>query len=719
VLDVTDNLVKGSVVPPVNVVRHDEDDPYLVVAADKGTATFSDIANSVSEAYGFWLGDAFASGGSVGYDHKKMGITARGAWESVKRHFRGLGVDTQTQPFTVAGIGDMSGDVFGNGMLLSTQIKLVLAFDHRHVFIDPSPDVATSFAERQRLFHLPRSSWDDYDKGLISEGGGVYPRSAKSIPLSAQARAVLGTEATALAPNELINAILKAPVDLLYNGGIGTYVKASFETHAQAGDKSGDAFRVNGNELRCKVLGEGGNLGATQNGRIEFAQAGGLVYTDAIDNSAGVDCSDHEVNIKILVGAVQESGALTQEERNQLLASMTEEVGLLVLRDNYYQSQQIELAAARPVYLLDGQQNLMRWLEGIGQLKRDIEFLPTDEELAKRKREGKGLTRPENAVLMAYAKLNLFDELCASVLPDDPFFAEVLQTYFPTALNKAYPDFVASHALKREIVATTMANAVVNRMGATFVNYLATEASCNAAEVVSAYTLAREVFGLEVIWDRIDGLDGEVPTSLQLDLLAQLSAVTQRASRWMLRHRGEGDLPSMIARYQPAAAQLRAHIDQWLPGEAREQWQAAIEELVQAGVNAQLAEDLTVLDHLYPVLDLVDVAAKCNSSLEKAARTYFGVDHVLDLGLWRAMIAKLPTDTLWQTQARGSARDDAYSIASQIVQSLLGGKESVEQWEERHGKTIARVSAMRESVAGAAPDLAPVSVALRELRQLV
>ncbi|AOW14290.1 NAD-glutamate dehydrogenase [Hydrogenophaga crassostreae] len=718
-LDVTDNLVKGTVVPPLNVVRHDEDDPYLVVAADKGTATFSDIANGVSEAYGFWLGDAFASGGSVGYDHKKMGITARGAWESVKRHFRGLGVDTQTQPFTVAGIGDMSGDVFGNGMLLSTQIKLVLAFDHRHVFIDPTPDVVTSYAERQRLFKLPRSSWDDYDKGLISEGGGVFSRSAKSIPLSAQAQAVLGTDAKAMAPNDLLNAILKAPVDLLYNGGIGTYVKANFETHAQVGDKAGDAFRVNGNELRCKVFGEGGNLGATQNGRIEFAQAGGLIYTDAIDNSAGVDCSDHEVNIKILVGAVQESGALTQEERNELLASMTEEVGLLVLRDNYYQSQQIELAAARPLYLLEGQQNLMRWLESIGLLKRDIEYLPTDEELAKRKRDGKGLTRPENAVLMAYSKLNLFDELCAGALPDDPFYAEVLQTYFPQALNKAYPDFVANHALKREIVATTVTNAVVNRMGATFVNYLATEASCNASEVVSAYTLAREVFGLENIWDRIDELDGKVPTRLQLSLLAQLSAVTQRASRWMLRHRGEGDLPSMIARYQPAAAQLRAHIDQWLPVEAREQWQSASNKLVEAGVDAQLAEDLTVLDHLYPVLDLVDVAAKCNSSLEKAARIYFGVDHVLDLGLWRTMIAKLPTDTLWQTQARGSARDDAYSIASQIVQYLLGEKKSVEQWEETHSKTIARVSAMRESVAGAVPDLAPVSVALRELRQLV
>ena len=717
-LDITDNMVQGAVVPPTDVVRHDEDDPYLVVAADKGTATFSDIANSVSAAYGFWLGDAFASGGSVGYDHKKMGITARGAWESVKRHFRGLGVDTQTQPFTVAGIGDMSGDVFGNGMLLSTQIKLVLAFDHRHVFIDPSPDVAASFAERERLFKLPRSSWDDYDKGLISEGGGVFPRSAKSIPLSPQARAAIGTEATAMAPNELLNAILKAPVDLLYNGGIGTYVKASYESHAQVGDKAGDAFRVNGNELRCKVFGEGGNLGCTQNGRIEFAQAGGLIYTDAIDNSAGVDCSDHEVNIKILLGAVQEAGGLTLESRNDLLASMTDEVGLLVLQDNYYQTQQIELAATRPVYLLDGQQNLMRWLEHIGLLKRAIEFLPVDEELAKRKREGKGLTRPENAVLMAYAKMNLFDELCASSLPDDPFFARVLKMYFPAVLGERHADAIAQHPLKREIIATFMTNTVVNRVGATFVNFLANEASCTAAEVVSAYTLAREVFALEPIWDQIDALDNKVTTELQLSLLTQLATIAQRASRWMLRHRGQGDLPTLIAKYRPAARMLREHVEQWLPATALASWQAASARLVQAGVDAQLAEDLTVLDHLYPVLDLVDVAAKAGSTLEQAARTYFAIENTLGLDRWRQRIGQLPTDSLWQSQARASARDDVYSIAGQLVHSLLSSQQTLAEWQEQHAKAIARINDMHESIASLAPDLAPVSVALRELRQL-
>ncbi|MDP2988091.1 NAD-glutamate dehydrogenase domain-containing protein, partial [Hydrogenophaga sp.] len=717
-LDLTDNLVGGKPVPPPQVVRVDDDDPYLVVAADKGTATFSDYANAVSAEYGHWLGDAFASGGSVGYDHKAMGITARGAWESVKRHFREFGVDTQTTPYTVVGIGDMSGDVFGNGMLLSTQIKLVLAFDHRHVFIDPSPDVAASFAERERLFKLPRSSWDDYDKGLISEGGGVFPRSAKSIPLSPQARAAIGTEATAMAPNELLNAILKAPVDLLYNGGIGTYVKASYESHAQVGDKAGDAFRVNGNELRCKVFGEGGNLGCTQNGRIEFAQAGGLIYTDAIDNSAGVDCSDHEVNIKILLGAVQEAGGLTLESRNDLLASMTDEVGLLVLQDNYYQTQQIELAATRPVYLLDGQQNLMRWLEHIGLLKRAIEFLPVDEELAKRKREGKGLTRPENAVLMAYAKMNLFDELCASSLPDDPFFARVLKMYFPAVLGERHADAIAQHPLKREIIATFMTNTVVNRVGATFVNFLANEASCTAAEVVSAYTLAREVFALEPIWDQIDALDNKVTTELQLSLLTQLATIAQRASRWMLRHRGQGDLPTLIAKYRPAARMLREHVEQWLPATALASWQAASARLVQAGVDAQLAEDLTVLDHLYPVLDLVDVAAKAGSTLEQAARTYFAIENTLGLDRWRQRIGQLPTDSLWQSQARASARDDVYSIAGQLVHSLLSSQQTLAEWQEQHAKAIARINDMHESIASLAPDLAPVSVALRELRQL-
>lgn len=718
-LDLTDNLVHGEVTPPADVVRHDADDPYLVVAADKGTATFSDIANAMSAQYGYWLGDAFASGGSVGYDHKKMGITARGAWESTKRHFRALGLNTQTTRFTVVGIGDMSGDVFGNGMLLSEHIALVAAFDHRHIFIDPQPDTAASFAERKRLFQLPRSSWDDYDKQLISVGGGVYPRSAKSIALSTAAQQVLGIEATELTPNELLHALLKAPVDLIYNGGIGTYVKAGFESHAQVGDKAGDAFRVNGDQLRCKVLVEGGNLGCTQNGRIEFAQKGGLVYTDAIDNSAGVDCSDHEVNIKILLDRVVEAGDMTYKQRNDLLASMTDEVGQLVLTDNYYQTQALDIACHRPLYFLDGQQRLMQWLEGAGRLDRAIEFLPADEEITRRRSHQLGLTAPENAVLLAYAKISVFDDLVASDLPDDPYFNRALTAYFPQALAGRFDDVIARHPLKREIVATVVANTLVNRMGATFVNFLAAEAVAKTADVVRAYTLAREIFELESLWDRIDALDHSVSSALQLDLLSKLMAIAQRASRWMLRWRGAAsDLPSLIARYQPGAQELRLHLAHWLPAHALEGWTSAAAKLEQGGVDASLAQELTALEFLFPVLDLVDLSEKVQTTLEQAARTYFEVDGVLGLLAWRAQINRLPTDTLWQTQARGSARDDVYAIASQITQVVLTRYSAVSDWSTQNAAQITRLCKLLQTLAGQTPDLAPVSVALRELRHL-
>ncbi len=718
-LDLTDNLAKGKVVPPPNLIRHDGDDPYLVVAADKGTATFSDIANGVSADYGFWLGDAFASGGSVGYDHKKMGITARGAWESVKRHFRSLGVNTQTTPFTVAGVGDMSGDVFGNGMLLSEHIRLVLAFDHRHIFIDPAPDVARSHAERSRLFGLPRSSWDDYDKSLLSPGGGVYPRNAKSIALSPQARALIGIESENLTPVELLRAILLAPVDLLYNGGIGTYVKASFESHAQVGDKGSDAFRVNGNELRCKVLAEGGNLGCTQNGRIEFAQNGGRVYTDAIDNSAGVDCSDHEVNIKILLGSVVESGDLTLKQRNDVLASMTDEVGLLVLTDNYYQTQALDIAGHRAQYLLDGQQRLMQSLERHGHLNRAIEFLPDDSEITRRKALKLGLTAPENAVLLAYAKMSVFDELVASNLPDDPFFSRALRAYFPALLGEKFGAAMATHRLRREIVATFITNTVVNRAGATFVNFVASEAGASAADVIRAFTLAREIFDLEPLWDQIDALDYHVPTALQLDLLTKLTAIAQRASRWMLRIPAQStDLPTLIGRYQPAARELRAHLAQWLPESAHAAWQQAAQSLASAGVETALAQNLTALDYIFPALDLVDLVPHAATGLEQAARAYFGIDAELGLTGWRAQINRLPTDTLWQTQARASARDDVYSIASQITRGLLARGEELSLWREQQLPAIERLCRLLSDISTQGADLAPVSVALRQLRQL-
>ena len=718
-LDVTDNLVKGQVVPPQQVVRHDEDDPYLVVAADKGTATFSDIANALSADYGFWLGDAFASGGSVGYDHKKMGITARGAWESVKRHFLSLGVNSQTTRFTVAGVGDMSGDVFGNGMLLSEHIALVAAFDHRHIFIDPTPDVAVSHAERQRLFQLPRSSWAEYDKNLISAGGGVYPRSAKSIKLSEQARAALGTEAEELTPAELLRVVLLAPVDLLYNGGIGTYVKATFETHAQVGDKASDAFRVNGGELRCKVLAEGGNLGATQNGRIEFAANGGRIYTDAIDNSAGVDCSDHEVNIKILLDRVVEAGDLTLKQRNDLLASMTDEVAKLVLADNYYQTQSIDVARHRPLYVLDGQQRLLQALEAAGRLNRAIEFLPSDDEILRRRAHKQGLTAPEGAVVLAYAKMWLFDELMASSLPDDPYFSRKLQAYFPQVLNEKFSDAVAAHPLKREIIATSVTNSVLNRTGATFVNYVAAEASTTASHVVRAYTLAREIFDLEPLWDRIDALDHRVGSALQLDLLSQLTTIAQRASRWILRVCADGtELPTVIQRYQPGARELRTHLGAWLSTEASGQWQAEVQSLMDAGVEPDLAQNLAALDHLFPALDLVDVAQDASATLEQAARAYFAVDAELGLTEWRAQIVRLPTETLWQTQARSSARDDVYAIASQITRGLLAQGGELSAWQAQHASAIERLRRLRQTISTQAPDLAPVSVALRELRNL-
>ena len=718
-LDLTDNLEQGRVVPPKQVVRHDLDDTYLVVAADKGTASFSDVANSVSAQYGFWLGDAFASGGSVGYDHKKMGITARGAWESTKRHFRSLSVNTQATAFTVVGIGDMSGDVFGNGMLLSEHICLVAAFDHRHIFIDPRPDAARSFAERKRLFALVRSSWDDFDRNVLSEGGGVYARSAKSIKLSDAARAVLAIDAEDIAPLDLLHAVLKAPVDLLFNGGIGTYVKSSHETHAQVGDKASDAFRVNGNQLRCKVLVEGGNLGCTQSGRIEFAQQGGLIYTDAIDNSAWVDCSDHEVNIKILLDRVVEAGDLTRKQRNDLLSSMTQEVAQLVLMDNDYQTQAINVALHRAMYVLDGQQRLIQLLERSGRLHRAIEFLPTDDEIARRKLAKRGLTAPEVAVVMAYAKIWVFDDLVASDLPDDPYFDRELNAYFPQVLSQHYASGILAHPLKREIIATRVANTVVNRMGVAFVSFLTAEAAATTADVVRAYTLSREIFDLEPLWLQIDALDAHLSSEFQLELLCKLMSTAQRAARWMLRLRGQSaDLPTLIAHYQPAARALYGQLQQWMPQLSQAQWAHARNGFVQAGVADELADRLSALDFIFPALDLVDLAQGSGATLEQAARTYFAVESELKLMDWRAQINRLPTDTLWQTQARGSARDDVYAIASQITQTVLQRHTGVADWADKHAKQIERLARLQQSIATQQTDLAPITVVLRELRHL-
>ncbi|HEV8065559.1 MAG TPA: NAD-glutamate dehydrogenase, partial [Acidimicrobiales bacterium] len=531
-LDVADNLVGGEVAPPARVVRHDADDPYLVVAADKGTATFSDIANAISMEYGFWLGDAFASGGSSGYDHKAMGITARGAFVSVRRHFRDLGVDVSRDPVTVVGIGDMSGDVFGNGMLLSKTLRLVAAFDHRDIFVDPSPDPAKALAERTRLFHLPRSSWQDYSPELISPGGGVYSRSSKSVALSTEARQVLGLDEDApelLRPDEVIRAILKAPVDLLWNGGIGTYVKSSEESNAEAGDKTNDIVRVNGSDLRCKVVGEGGNLGFTQRGRIEFALGGGRVNTDAIDNSAGVDTSDHEVNIKILLGRAVADGVLTMRQRDELLVEMTDDVAEHVLEDNDSQTRALYNSVSQALSMLDVHARTLNALERAG-LNRAIEFLPSDEELRTRGAAGRGLTMPELAVVLAYAKSTIYAELLSSDLPEDPYFANCLELYFPAALRSRHLSELREHPLRREIISTVVTNSMINRGGTTFAWRLADETGCQAPDIARAHFAAWEMFGMDGLWADIEALDFVVPASTQVELVLEARKLVERAS---------------------------------------------------------------------------------------------------------------------------------------------------------------------------------------------
>ena len=724
-LDITDNLVQGTVVPPGDVVRHDEDDPYLVVAADKGTATFSDYANEVSAEYGFWLGDAFASGGSVGYDHKKMGITAKGAWESVKRHFRELGVDTQTEPFTVAGIGDMSGDVFGNGMLLSKQIRLIAAFDHRHIFIDPDPDPAKTWQERARLFELPRSSWEDYDKSLISKGGGIWPRTAKSIKLSPEMRAALDVDAEALPPADLIRAILKAPVDLLYNGGIGTYVKSTRETDAAVGDRANDAVRVNGADLRCRVIGEGGNLGFTQLGRIEFALNGGKVYTDAIDNSAGVDCSDHEVNIKILLNSVVEEGELTVKQRNKLLADMTDEVAQLVLRDNYAQSGILSFTRARGVTLLDAQADFMRRLAHAGRLNRKIEYLPMDEEIADRKAEHIGLVAPELAVLLAYSKIELYDEVLASDLPQDPYVATCVVRYFPVPLRERFAERIAQHALRSEIITTDVVNSMVNRVGATFVDRLRADVGASVTDVVRAYLLSRDVFDLESVWRDIEALDNLVAYEVQTQMLLDVDRVLQRATLWFLAHPDRlPDLQSTVSHFAPGVSALAPRLLDLVSPAYREQLDGIVAGYTEQGVPQALAERIAGLEELYAVLDLVEVAADTGRSEETVAGVYFALGGELDLHWLGHRIADLPADTRWQALARSALRADLSLLVRALASDALrlspeadGAGDISAAWVKHNSVLIDRYRHLIGEVqASANIDMSMLSVLLRELR---
>ncbi|MFL6188387.1 MAG: NAD-glutamate dehydrogenase [Actinomycetes bacterium] len=731
-LDITDNRVDGKVVPPADVVRYDDDDPYLVVAADKGTATFSDLANSIAQEYGFWLDDAFASGGSAGYDHKKMGITARGAWESVKQLFRELGVDTQTTDFTVVGVGDMSGDVFGNGMLLSRHIKLVGAFNHLHVFLDPDPDPETAFAERERLFALPRSSWSDYDTAKISEGGGVWPRTAKSIPLSDQARRALGLEVEALPPNELINAMLKAPVDLLWNGGIGTYVKSSRETHADAGDRTNDAVRVNGDELRAKVVGEGGNLGFTQLGRVEYALAGGRINTDFIDNSGGVDCSDHEVNIKILLNQVVSDGDLTRKQRDKLLADMTDDVATAVLQDNYRQVQAISVTEAQAPQLLDEHARLIRSLERAHRLDRRLEFLPNDEELAERRAAGKGLTRPELAVLLAYAKITLQDELAASDVPEDDYLADDLERYMPAKLRERFRSQLHRHPLRRDIIATYVTNSMVNRAGSTFANRLREETGASPPEVARAYTIAREVFDVRRLWKDLAALDNVVPAKVQLELQAEGRKMIERSALWFLRNRRQPlDIASTVSHFAPGIASLAQELPKLLAPADSEALDRLTERFTAEGVPAELATRVASLDALFSGLNVIEVATTCGETVEVVAAVYFSLGYRLDLHWLRDQIARLPAETHWQTLAQGALRDDLYSEQRELTAEVLrpgtedrgaedGDAETlIEAWLADNRSSVERTRAILSDLKEADTlDIAMLSVALREIRNL-
>jgi glutamate dehydrogenase len=672
-LDVTDNIVNGKTVAPPNVTRRDGDDPYLVVAADKGTATFSDIANAISIEYGHWLGDAFASGGSAGYDHKGMGITARGAWECVKRHFRELGIDIQSQDFTCAGVGDMSGDVFGNGMLLSRHIRLVAAFDHRHIFLDPNPDAAAGFRERERLFKLPRSSWDDYSRKLISRGGGIWPRAAKSIALSAEAQKLLDLQVPAATPVDVMRAILRMRVDLLWNGGIGTYVKAHDESHAEVRDRANDAIRADGRELRARVIGEGGNLGCTQRGRVEYAQAGGRVNTDFIDNSAGVNTSDVEVNIKILLSEVaRKGGRLTRAARDKLLASMTEEVAHIVLHNNYLQSQALSVLEQKASERLTEYQSLIRALERGGHLNRAIEFLPGDDEFIERRKQGLGLTRPELAVVLAYSKIWLSNHLLDSDLPDDPYFANEVQRYFPAPVRRRYPRDIRRHRLRREIVTTQTTNSLVNRMGPVFVTRAQQETNADPAAIARAYSIAREVYAMRVLWFEIEALDNKVSASVQYRMFYRAARLLRHTSYWLLRERGRHlHIENSVRELKPGVEALAEHIDAVISGPAREQHDAVLSELTSSGVPEKLAKRIARLPLLEPALDIVALAASEKTQVSEVAHAYFEVGMALGLDWLHGEIDRLPVDGSWQASARTGLRDAAMRAHRELALQVL------------------------------------------------
>ena len=712
-LDVTDNLhTDGSVVPPQNIVRYDNDDPYLVVAADKGTATFSDIANGIAECRGFWLGDAFASGGSHGYDHKKMGITAKGAWEAVKRHFREMNRDIQSEPFTCVGIGDMSGDVFGNGMLLSKQTKLVAAFDHRHIFIDPEPDPAASWTERARMFALPRSSWADYNKEIISKGGGVFARSVKEIALSPEMKKLAGIAADRTTPADLMKALLKSDVDLLWFGGIGTYVKAASQSNLDVGDRANDAIRINGADVCAKVVGEGANLGVTQLGRIEYAFGGGRINTDAIDNSAGVDTSDHEVNLKILLGAPQRRGELSADARDTLLADMTDDVAAHVLRDNYEQTKALSVSLARGVRDLDGQSRFIRDLERRGKLDRAVEFLPSDEDLRKRAQDSKGLTRPELAVLLAYAKLDLDSEIVASDLPDDSYFADTLSAYFPKQAVSRFPDEVAQHRLRREIISTSLANRIVNLAGPIFVHRMKEVSSAPASRVARAFVVAEGSFGLAALNARIDALDGNVKAEIQTSMYADVAELLRRLGLWFLVNvPADAALGDIIGRHRKGVEALRGTFSSLVSPYEAHDTEARIVELQKAGAPLDVAEDVAVLPLLSAAPEIAQLAFNRSLDIDLVAGAYFAIGAIVGLDRIRGLASRISAAEHWDRLAIRRIVDDLFAgqraLTAQVLSEFehdkidrtrMEGAQAAEAWAQEHADALTRTRAFLDEL---------------------
>jgi glutamate dehydrogenase len=719
-LDLTDNIVAGRVVPPPEVRRLDGDDPYLVVAADKGTATFSDLANAVSAEYGFWLGDAFASGGSAGYDHKKMAITARGAWECIKRHCRELGSDIQREPFTVAGIGDMSGDVFGNGMLLSRQIRLVAAFNHQHVFLDPKPDAARSFRERERLFRLPRSGWNDYSARLLSRGGAIFERSAKSVTLSREAQALLELPQRRASPVEIIRAILCMRVDLLWNGGIGTYVKAADERHGEIGDRANDAVRVDGLQVRARVVGEGGNLGFSQRGRIEYAATGGRINTDFIDNSAGVNTSDVEVNLKILLDAPGRA-PVTPARRNRLLANATDEVAALVVRNNYLQSEALSLMERRAVEDLGEHQQLLRWLERHGEIDRAVEFLPTDDEMEQRRRQGRGLTRPELALLFAYGKIALNHALTETGSAADPYLARELERYFPRAMQRRFPERIKRHRLRKQIIITATTNSIVNRVGPTLLIHCSEAGNANAAAIARAYTIARDSADLRTLWAQIEALDGRIKPADQYDALLETSRYLTHYTLWLLQHRRDyGAVGAAVSRLQPALREFAQVTPAALEGLDRERYLARCRRYAGQGLPARLAESIAALEPLGVAPDMVTLMASSRASARAVARAHFGLGARLGLDWLHGAIEQLPAGGSWQRAAQQRLLDNALAAHLRISAAALrheskrrapsagAGDPALERWQQLQ----------RDLRALAAPDLAALTVAVEALENL-